>query len=89
MPTVALEGLGLEQTTPLRIPYTFYPTALPHWIAWTLFLTTIVGGVIVGVRRGRNHGWTSGAVAGLVAAVAIMLGTVLASMVITFFTHDV
>jgi hypothetical protein len=22
----------------LTVPYTFYPLALPHWIAWTLFL---------------------------------------------------
>ena len=24
----------------LTIPYTFYPIALPHWIAWTLFVAS-------------------------------------------------
>jgi hypothetical protein len=33
----------------LRLPYTFYPIALPHWIAWTLFLSAIVAGAGIGV----------------------------------------
>jgi hypothetical protein len=29
----------------LTVPYTFYPLALPHWIAWTLFaLAMLCGG---------------------------------------------
>jgi hypothetical protein len=44
----------------LTIPYTFYPIALPHSIAWTLFLIALVGGVIVGVLRGQGRGWLSG-----------------------------
>jgi hypothetical protein len=27
----------------LTIPYTFYPLALPHWIAWLLFLLAMAG----------------------------------------------
>ena len=26
----------------LTVPYTFYPTALPHWIAWMLFLLAML-----------------------------------------------
>jgi hypothetical protein len=28
----------------LTIPYTFYPTAMPGWIAWVLFLMATLGG---------------------------------------------
>lgn len=30
----------------LTIPYTFYPIALPHWIAWALFVTVVASMVI-------------------------------------------
>jgi len=32
------------------IPYTFYPIAVPHWIAWELFMTALAGGVVVFAR---------------------------------------
>jgi hypothetical protein len=41
----------------LTIPYTFYPLALPHWIAWTLFLIAMLAGSAVGMARGRGRGW--------------------------------
>jgi hypothetical protein len=31
----------------LTIPYTLYPLALPHWIAWTLLLFAMLGGAAV------------------------------------------
>jgi hypothetical protein len=31
----------------LTIPYTFYPLALAHWIAWTLLLFAMLGGAAV------------------------------------------
>ena len=73
----------------LTIPYTFYPTALPHWIAWSLFLVAMVGGAVVGVGRGRARGWPSGVGGGLIGAVGFLVVTMLVSMVITFFVHDV
>ena len=72
----------------LTIPYTFYPTALPHWIAWLLFTLAMLGALAAGVVRGRTRGWVGGIVAGLLYGVGFLFLTMLASMVITFFVHD-
>ena len=72
----------------LTIPYTFYPIALPHWIAWTLFLLAMLGGAAVGVARGRGRGSLSGVLTGLFAVIGFLAATMIASMVITFFVHD-
>ncbi len=72
----------------LTIPYTFYPFALPHWIAWALFLFAMLGGALVGVALGRGRGWLGGIGTAAFAAVAFLGATMLASMVITFFVHD-
>ena len=72
----------------LTIPYTFYPLALPGWIAWLLFLAATVGGVTVGIVRGRGRGWRAGLRAGVVGVLGLLVATMLASMVITFFVHD-
>jgi hypothetical protein len=72
----------------LTIPYTFYPVALPHWIAWVLFLIAIAGGAIAGITRGRAGGLVRGSVAALIVGVGLLIGTAVASMVITFFVHD-
>jgi hypothetical protein len=73
----------------LTIPYTFYPIALPHWIAWALFLVAMLGGVGVGLARGWSRGGASGLMAGVLAATGLLVATMLASMVITFFVHDI
>jgi hypothetical protein len=73
----------------VTIPYTFYPSALPHWIAWVLFVAAIAGGVGAGIARGQKRGWLSGAVAGVVGSAGFLLATTVLSMVIAFFTHDV
>lgn len=73
----------------LTIPYTFYPTALPHWIASTLFLVAMLGASAVAIVRGRTRGWLAGVASGLLSGVGLLLVTMLASMVITFFVHDV
>jgi hypothetical protein len=72
----------------LTIPYTFYPIALPHSIAWTLFLIALVGGVIVGVLRGQGRGWLSGLGAGLAGLAGLLALSMVASMIITFFVPD-
>jgi hypothetical protein len=72
----------------LTIPYTFYPVALPHWIAWLLFALAVGGGIFAGVVRGRRRGWMSGLGAGLIGGAGLLLGTMIVSMVITFFVHD-
>jgi 4-amino-4-deoxy-L-arabinose transferase-like glycosyltransferase len=72
----------------MTIPYTFYPSALPHWIAWCLFTLAILGALAAAVVRARARGWASGVMAGLLGAVGFVFVTMLASMVITFFVHD-
>ncbi|HVD32240.1 MAG TPA: hypothetical protein VNC19_01590 [Gemmatimonadales bacterium] len=72
----------------LTVPYTFYPLALPHWIAWTLFLFAMLGGAAVGMVRGRGRDWLSGILAGVVGTIGFLAATMIASMVITFFVHD-
>lgn len=72
----------------LTVPYTFYPTALPHWIAWTLFVLAIAGGVTAAVVRTRQHGWVNGLLVGIVSLMGFVIATMVLSMVITFFVHD-
>lgn len=72
----------------LTIPYTFYPLALPHWVAWALFLTAVVGGVTAGALRWRDRGWLPGLSAGVASLVGLLALSMVASMLIAFFVHD-
>jgi hypothetical protein len=72
----------------LTVPYTFYPLALPHWVAWTLFALAVFCGGAFGVVRGLGRGWLRGIQAGLLGTMGFLAATMLASMVITFFVHD-
>ena len=72
----------------LTVPYTFYPLALPHWIAWTLFLFAMLGGAAVGVVQASRRGWLLGLRAGALGILGFVAATMVASMVITFFVHD-
>ena len=72
----------------LTIPYTFYPAALPHWIAWTLFTLAILGGGAMGLSQRSRYGWLRVAGAATVGTLGCLVVTVIASMVITFFVHD-
>ena len=71
----------------LAIPYTFYPIALPHWMAWALFLLAMLGGVATGVARGRVRGGMRGVGAGLVGGGGLLFATLLESLFITFFVR--
>ena len=72
----------------LTIPYTFYPTALPHVLAWGLFGLAVLGALVTsfGVARVKRP-WV-----GLLLFVPVLLGlliaTVVCSIVIMFFQHD-
>jgi hypothetical protein len=72
----------------LTIPYTLYPLALSHSIAWALILVALVGGVMLGVLRGQGRGWLSGLGAGLAGVIGLLALSMVASMIITFFVHD-
>jgi hypothetical protein len=72
----------------LKIPYTFYPIALPHWIAWVLFSAVLLGTVATGVLGARRGGWARGVGAGAFAGIVLLVASMMASMVVTFFVHD-
>jgi len=72
----------------LTVPYTFYPVALPHWIAWVLFLVAVLGGGAVGIVKTRRRGVRLGLWAGALGTLGFLAATMVASMVITFFVHD-
>ena len=72
----------------LTIPYTFYPSAPPHWIAWTLLGLAVLGGPASGVARGLHRGWLRGLRARVLGTLGLLAATVVASMVITFLVHD-
>lgn len=72
----------------LTIPYTFYPIALPHWIAWTLFALAMTGGLLVGLSQRSRYGWPRAAGAAVVGMLGCLVVSVIASMVITFIVHD-
>jgi hypothetical protein len=72
----------------LTIPYTFYPVALPRWIAWTLFTLAILGGGATGLSLRSRYGWLRAAGVAIVSTLGCLFATVIASMVITFFVHD-
>jgi hypothetical protein len=73
----------------LTIPYTFYPLTLSGWIAWTLFLAATALGTGVGIARGLGRGWLSGLYAGVLGVAAFLAVSMVASMIITFFVHDI
>ena len=73
----------------LSIPYTFYPQALPHEIAWGLFPVAMCGGAVVGLVAGGRRGWVGGIDFGPVGAVAFSILSMVASVVITFFVYDI
>ena len=72
----------------LTILYMFYPVALPHWIAWTFFSAVLLGAVATGVLGARRGGWARGLQAGAIAGTVLLVASMMASMVVTFFVHD-
>ena len=72
----------------LTIPYTFYPVALPHWIAWVFFSATLLGAAVSGVLGVRRGGWVKGVRAAGIAGAVLLVAGMIGSMVVTFFVHD-
>ena len=73
----------------LTLPYTFYPIALPHWIAWALFLLAMLCGAGVGIVLAARRGVLVGVLTGALGTVGSLAATMVASMLITFFLHDI
>jgi hypothetical protein len=72
----------------LTIPYTFYPLALPHWMAWVFFAATLLGGAAAAVAGAQRGGWVRGLQTGAACWGVLLIASMMASMVVTFFVHD-
>jgi len=72
----------------LTIPYTFYPTALPHQIAWLLFCMAITASVVTCTVIGKTTRVWIGLVTFIPILIGLLMLTMFFSMVITFFIHD-
>ena len=72
----------------LTIPYTFYPTALPHWLAWNLFGVALLGALAAAVVVARVKRLWVGVLVFFPMLFGLLVVTIIASMVLTFFIHD-
>jgi hypothetical protein len=72
----------------LTIPYTLYPSALPHGVAWGLFALAVAGSLAASVAVARVKRWWLGLLLFIPVLVGLLLATVLCSVVIMFFFHD-
>jgi len=64
----------------LTIPYTFYPIALPHWIAWIFFSAVLLGAAMAAVLGARRGGWSRGLRAGAIAGAALLVASMIGSI---------
>ena len=72
----------------LTIPYTFYPSALPHWLAWNLFGGALLGALAASAMVARVKRLWAGVLAFFPILLGLLVITIVASMVLTFFIHD-
>ena len=70
------------------IPYTFYPSALPHWLAWSLFGIALLGALAASVVVAKVKRLWVGVLLFFPILLGLLVATIIASMPITFFIHD-
>lgn len=70
------------------IPYTFYPTALPNWLAWVLFAAAILSGIARARVVLRRSNWTRAIGAGVAVATLALMTSVVVSAMATFLFFD-
>ena len=73
----------------LTIPHTLYPSALPAAIAWCLFLAAVVGASAASAMFVRAKRPVVAAVVFFPVLLALLVFSVIVSVVITFFLHDI
>ena len=72
----------------LTIPYTFYPSALPHRLAWVLFSLAVGGSLIVCVAIAADKKTRLSVLLFFPLLVAFLIVSIVCSVVIMFFTHN-
>ena len=72
----------------LTIPYTFYPSALPHGVAWGLFTFAVLGSFFTSIAVSKAKSPLVGLLLFVPIASSFLVFTIVCSIVITFFIHD-
>jgi len=72
----------------LTIPYTFYPSAMPHRLAWLLFLLAIGTPLIVCATIAASKRTRLSLILFFPLLVAFVIISMVCGMIITFFTHN-
>lgn len=72
----------------LTLPYTLYPTVLPHTISWLLFILAVIATLLTtGFMKKQRHLGLR-----ILLFFPVLIGylfvSMLCGMVITFFIHD-
>ncbi len=69
----------------LTIPYTLYPTALPHTLAWALFVAAIAGAAFVSCVIARVRGLKSAILLFLPVFCVLLVLTIMLSVIYMLF----
>ena len=72
----------------LTIPYTLYPSALPHWLAWVLASLALGGSVMVCVKIAANKKRRLSLFLFFPLLVFFLIVSAGCSVVVMFFIHD-
>ena len=72
----------------LTIPYTFYPTALPHRLAWVLFSLAVGGSLLVCVALAANKKTRLSLLLFFPLLIVLLFVSMVCSGAIVFFMHD-
>lgn len=72
----------------LTIPYTFYPTALPHRLAWVLFSLAVGGSLVVCGALAANKKTRLALLLFFPLLTVLLLVSMVCSGAIMFFLHN-
>ena len=73
----------------LTIPYTLYPTALPHTLAWGLFTAAFVSTGFVSYVIGKRRSLKSAILLFLPVFFAFLVLSILLAVIYMLFGHNV
>lgn len=69
----------------LRIPYTLYPTALPHTLAWGLFIAAFLASGLVSYVIGKRRSLKSAVLLFLPVLFAFLVLSILLAVIYMLF----
>jgi hypothetical protein len=85
----AKESSQQDKSMDLTIPYTLYPSALSHGLSWALFIVAVLASLVISVAVARAKKPWLGLFLFVPVLIGLLIVTIVCSMVVTFFTHDV